>query len=88
VASSRTETLESRFSSALSQFVTGSVSEDAELVELGLDSLTLVRIIVHVVGDDPDREIDPAEIGGLRTIADLRAWLSGSGGAGGERVAS
>jgi acyl carrier protein len=80
MAVSRAETFESRFASALSRFVPGTVSDTSELVRLGLDSLTLVRIIVTVVGDDTDREIDPGEIGDLRTIGDLRAWLRGSAG--------
>ena len=79
--SSPPSTPDSRFSAALARFVRGQAGEDTELVQLGLDSLTLIRIIVHTVGEDSEDEIDLGRIEGLRTVGELRAWVAGGTGA-------
>jgi acyl carrier protein len=70
------QTPAARFAAALSRHVSGPVADDAELTALGLDSLTLVRIVVHFIGEDSDREIDLGTFEELRTVADLRCWLT------------
>lgn len=67
----------SRFTTALERHVSGPVAEDGDLIRLGLDSLALIRIVVEVAGDDPDRDLDLGEVLELRTVAELRRWLTG-----------
>jgi acyl carrier protein len=62
---------------ALAGLAAGPVTADAELTALGLDSLALVRVVIEVLGDDPDAEVDLGRIGDLRTVGDLHAWLAG-----------
>jgi acyl carrier protein len=51
------------------------------LVQLGIDSLTLLRIIADVA-TDPDQEIDPADLAELSNVRDLYELLAGwQGGA-------
>jgi|tagenome__1003787_1003787.scaffolds.fasta_scaffold20881531_2 hypothetical protein len=75
MSTSPTETAAARFTSALSQHITGPVADDVGLAQLGLDSLTLVRIVAHVLGEDSDREIDLRAFWELRTVAEFRQWL-------------
>ncbi|WP_424186731.1 phosphopantetheine-binding protein [Actinokineospora sp. G85] len=49
-------------------------TDDSTLTEVGLDSLTTIRIAVALVPDD-DREIDAGDLAGLRTVGQMRAWL-------------
>ncbi|MFC8845926.1 MULTISPECIES: acyl carrier protein [unclassified Micromonospora] len=55
----------------------GDTSYDAgtPLVELGADSLTLLRLIA-IVTDDPDREIEPMELDAVDTVHDLYEYLA------------
>ena len=68
----------SRLAAELARVAAGPVAADTELVTLGLDSLALVRLVLQVVGDDPDREIDLGHVGEMRTVADLHDWLAGA----------
>ena len=59
---------------------TGSVPDlegagDTALTALGIDSLTLLRIVADVIVD-PDSEIDPVELGAVETVADLHGFLN------------
>lgn len=46
------------------------------LAEVGLDSLSVLRIASELI-PDPDLEIDPAGLAAARTVGDLRQWLHG-----------
>lgn len=68
--------IEARLVAALHRLLGRPVAADTVLAEAGLDSLTLLRGIVAVLGEDADVEVDPAGLGALRTVADLRDWLA------------
>ncbi|CAM3749804.1 acyl carrier protein [Kibdelosporangium persicum] len=53
----------------------GPIDDTTTLREAGLDSLALVRLAVEVAADE-DTEIDAARMAGLRTVGDLKSWLS------------
>ena len=46
------------------------------LLDAGIESLSLLRMVAEVVPDDGDQEIDATRLAELRTIDDLRAWLT------------
>lgn len=46
------------------------------LAEVGLDSLSVLRIASEVI-PDPDQEIDPTGLAAVRTVGDLQQWLHG-----------
>ncbi|MET8944518.1 phosphopantetheine-binding protein [Streptomyces sp. NPDC004542] len=46
------------------------------LAEVGLDSLSVVRIASELI-PDPDQEIDPTGLAAVRTVGDLQRWLRG-----------
>lgn len=50
--------------------------DSSPLAEVGLDSLSVLRIAGELV-PDPDQEIDPTGLATARTVADLRQWLRG-----------
>lgn len=65
-----------RLQAALRRLAVEPTSLQVTLSELRVDSLTLLRVVVDVLGPDSDAEIDAAALGGLRTVADLRDWLA------------
>lgn len=69
--------VEPGLAAALSRFAAGHAEPTSTLDELGLDSLSLIRVLLAVLGEDDDVEIDPAGLAGLRTVADLQSWLAG-----------
>ncbi|MFC7309280.1 hypothetical protein ACFQVC_34360 [Streptomyces monticola] len=50
--------------------------ETSLLAEVGLDSLSVLRIAGELI-PDPDHEIDPTGLAAVRTVADLQQWLRG-----------
>jgi acyl transferase domain-containing protein len=51
-----------------------SFDDDSTLVDVGIDSLAKLRIIVEL-SEQTGREVDPEELGGLRTVGALRQWI-------------
>jgi len=51
-------------------------TETSLLAEVGLDSLSVLRIASDLI-PDPDHEIDPTGLAAVRTVADLQQWLHG-----------
>ncbi|MFF3287033.1 beta-ketoacyl synthase N-terminal-like domain-containing protein [Streptomyces sp. NPDC003023] len=51
-----------------------SYDENSTLVDVGIDSLAKLRIIVEL-SQQTGREVDPEELGGLRTVGALREWI-------------
>ncbi|UYQ66070.1 beta-ketoacyl synthase N-terminal-like domain-containing protein [Streptomyces peucetius] len=51
-----------------------SYDDDSTLVDVGIDSLAKLRIIVEL-SEQTGREVDPEELGGLRTVGALRGWI-------------
>ncbi|MGW7467920.1 beta-ketoacyl synthase N-terminal-like domain-containing protein [Streptomyces xantholiticus] len=48
--------------------------DDSTLVDVGIDSLAKLRIIVEL-SQQTGHEVDPEELGGLRTVGALREWI-------------
>jgi predicted MFS family arabinose efflux permease len=67
--------IEARLIAALHRLLGRPVTAQTVLAEAGLDSLTMLRGVVAVLGEDADVEVDPSGLGALRTVADLRDWL-------------
>jgi len=70
------ETAEEGIVSVMRKHVRVPFGKDSLLAEVGLDSLSVLRIAVDVVPDQ-DHEIDLADLAGVRTIGDLQLWLRG-----------
>lgn len=66
--------------SLIEKFVRVPFTTESALVDIGLDSLAVVRIAVAAL-PDADREIDPGELAGLRTVGQFQTWLDAQGGA-------
>jgi len=60
---------------AIAKYATASFDDSTPLLEAGLESLSLLRLAVDVATDDSS-EIDATRLVGLRTVGDLKAWLS------------
>ncbi len=73
--------VDARLRAALDRLAVEPTVPTATLAELRVDSLTLLRVVIDVLGPDSDAEIDAAALGGLRTVAELRDWLAGTLGA-------
>lgn len=69
-------TIEPWLAAALSPFTVGHAKPTSTLDDLGVDSLSLIRVVLTVLGEDDDVEIDPAGLANLRTVADLQDWLA------------
>jgi acyl transferase domain-containing protein len=52
-----------------------SFSDDSALSDIGIDSLTLIRIVVDVATSD-GREMDDTDLAALRTVGDFRRWFT------------
>ncbi len=63
---------------AISQAIRLAVRRDfddaSSLAEIGMDSLAVLRVVT-ALSDDPDREVDLAEVVDLRTVGEFRHWL-------------
>lgn len=59
----------------IARYATGGFTDATPLLEAGIESLSLLRLAVEVVADD-NAEIDATRLIGLRTIGDLKAWLT------------
>jgi hypothetical protein len=76
VPTSPPSAIEPRLAAALSRFAVAPAGPASALDDLGLGSLSLIRVILAVLGEDDAIEIDPAGLAGLRTVADLQDWLA------------
>jgi hypothetical protein len=59
----------------IARYATFSFGDTTPLLEVGLESLALLRLAVEVATDD-DAEIDATRLVDLHTVADLKEWLS------------
>ncbi|HEU5471318.1 MAG TPA: BTAD domain-containing putative transcriptional regulator [Actinophytocola sp.] len=60
----------------IAQYATFSFDDSTPLLDVGLESLALLRLAVEVATDD-DAEIDASRLVDLHTVADLKGWLAG-----------
>lgn len=58
----------------LGEFIRVPYDDGSTLAEIGLDSLTTIRVAVGLVPDD-DVEIDAGALAHIRTVGQLRVWL-------------
>lgn len=59
----------------IADHATGAFDDNTPLPEAGLESLSLLRLVVAVAADD-DAEIDAARLADLKVVGDLKAWLT------------
>jgi acyl carrier protein len=57
------------------RYAVASFNDTSTLTDAGLESMSVVRIIVDL-NFDPAIEIDMAHFAELRTVTDLKRWLS------------
>ncbi|RMI40639.1 acyl carrier protein [Streptomyces triticirhizae] len=69
--------------SIIARFVRVPFTDNSGLAEIGLDSMSLVRVVVAFL-PDTGQEIDAAALAELRTVGELRGWLLSVAAAGGE----
>lgn len=60
--------------SMIAQYATEDFGDSTSIQEAGLDSLSLLRLAVDAAS--ADAEIDAAGLVGVRTVADLKVWLT------------
>ncbi|MCX4390113.1 phosphopantetheine-binding protein [Micromonospora peucetia] len=58
----------------IAQYATEDFGDSTSIQEAGLDSLSLLRLAVDAAS--ADAEIDAAGLVGVRTVADLKVWLT------------
>ena len=58
----------------IDRYAAEAFDDETSLIEAGLVSLSIFRIITDVVIDD-DVEIDASRLADVRTIGDLKNWL-------------
>jgi acyl carrier protein len=61
--------------STIARYATFTFDDSTTLLDAGLESLALLRLAVEVATDE-DAEIDASRLVDLRTVADLKGWLS------------
>ena len=61
---------------AVSRYASIPFDDTATLIEVGIESMSIVRIIVDL-NFDPSLEIDMSRIVEMVTVADLKRWLRG-----------
>jgi acyl carrier protein len=61
--------------STIARYATFAFDDSTSLLDAGLESLALLRLAVEVATDE-DAEIDASRLVDLRTVADLKGWLS------------
>jgi acyl carrier protein len=59
----------------IARYATFTFDDSTPLLDAGLESLSLLRLAVDVASDD-DAEIDATRLVDLRTVGDLKQWLS------------
>jgi Phosphopantetheine attachment site len=59
----------------IAEHATGAFDDSTPLPAAGLESLSLLRLVVAAAADQ-DGEIDAARLAQLRVVADLKAWLT------------
>jgi hypothetical protein len=67
--------------STIAKYATASFDDGALLLEVGLESLSLLRLAVEVAADD-DVEIDASRLVNVRTVGELKQWLAELAGTG------
>lgn len=58
----------------IAKYATRGFTDSTALLDAGIQSLSLLRLVVDVLPDD-DAEIDVTSTADLRTIGELKAWL-------------
>ncbi|WP_199272923.1 hypothetical protein [Streptomyces broussonetiae] len=59
----------------IAQYATADFGDSTLIQEAGLESLSLLRLAVEVAAGE-DAEIDAAGLVDLRTVGDLKVWLT------------
>lgn len=59
---------------AIAKVATKEFTDASTLPEAGIQSLSLLRLVVDLLPDD-DAEIDVTKLGQIKTVGDLKAWL-------------
>lgn len=59
----------------IARYATFAFDDTTQLLDAGLESLALLRLAVDVATDD-DAEIDATRLADLKTVADLKRWLT------------
>ncbi|MGH8791176.1 MAG: acyl carrier protein [Stackebrandtia sp.] len=73
----------------IGRYATWTFDDDTSLVQAGLDSLSVLRMVADLA-PDPDREIGAERLVAIETVRELKTWLTdlcrpdGAGEAGGE----
>ena len=67
--------------SAIAKHATADFDDSTPLQDAGLESLSVLRLAVEVATDET-AEIDATQLVDVRTIGDLKAWLTGLAGSG------
>ncbi|MEV1026106.1 acyl carrier protein [Streptomyces sp. NPDC050264] len=70
------EMADGEIGSAISRHIRVSFDDDSPLAEVGLHSLSVLRIASELI-TDPDQEIDPTGLAAVHTVGELRKWLRG-----------
>jgi aryl carrier-like protein len=68
------------FDKLIAPYAAGPFTDDSTLIDVGLVSLSVFRIIAELK-PDPGVEIDIEGLAGVRTIAELKLWLDALAGA-------
>lgn len=59
----------------IAEHTTAAFEDSTPLLAAGLESLSILRLVVAVATDD-GAEIDGARLAQLRVVGDLKAWLT------------
>ncbi|HEV3357709.1 MAG TPA: acyl carrier protein [Pseudonocardiaceae bacterium] len=59
----------------IARYATFTFDDSTPLLDAGLESLALLRLAVDVASDE-EAEIDASRLVDLRTVADLKGWLT------------
>lgn len=63
------------FDAKIARYATGSFDDNTPLPQAGIDSLALLRLAVESAAAS-DTEIDASHLVELRTVGDVKRWLS------------
>jgi hypothetical protein len=63
------------FDAKIARYATGSVDDSTPLPQAGIDSLALLRLAVESAAGN-ETEIDASRLVTLRTVGDVKCWLS------------
>jgi acyl carrier protein len=74
VTSPSIRNVDDAISEAIRLAVRRDFDDASSLAEIGMDSLAVLRVVT-ALSEDPDREVDLAEIVDLRTVGEFRRWL-------------